>query len=88
MSLRPWAFGTPEYFFVEEAMALSMTYQSLWAHWLMHASICVGAQGLRRNSRSHIDASHSQQPLVKGERLVRYKVNVVMSTMAVCACQS
>ena len=28
--------------------------------------------------RSHIDASHSRQPLVKGERLVRYEVNAVM----------
>ena len=40
----------------------------------------VGAQGLRKNSRSHIDASHSRQPLVKGERLVRYEVNAVMLT--------
>ena len=31
-----------------------------------------------KNSRSHIDASHSRQPLVKGERLVRYEVNAVM----------
>ena len=29
---------------------------------------------------SHIDASHSRQPLVKGERLVRYEVNAVMLT--------
>ena len=27
---------------------------------------------------SHIDASLSRQPLVKGERLVRYEVNAVM----------
>ena len=27
--------------------------------------------------QSHIDASHSRQPLVKGERLVRYEVNAV-----------
>ena len=26
-----------------------------------------------------IDAPHSRQPLVKGERLVRYEVNAVMS---------
>ena len=32
----------------------------------------------RKNSGSHIDASHSRQPLVKGERLVRYEVNAVM----------
>ena len=32
----------------------------------------------RKNSGSHIDASHSRQPLVKGERLVRNEVNAVM----------
>jgi len=32
----------------------------------------------RKNFGSHIDASHSRQPLVKGERLVRYEVNAVM----------
>ena len=40
----------------------------------------VGDQGPRKNSGSHIDASHSRQPLVKGERLVRYEVNAVMLT--------
>ena len=38
----------------------------------------VGALELRKNSGSHIDASHSRQPLVKGERLVRYEVNAMM----------
>ena len=38
----------------------------------------VGDQGPRKNSGSHIDASHSRQPLVKGERLVRHEVNAVM----------
>ena len=38
----------------------------------------VGNQGSHKNSNSHIDASHSRQPLVKGERLVRYEVNAVM----------
>ena len=40
--------------------------------------VTVGSQGPRKNSGSHIDASHSRQPLVKGERLVRYEVNAVM----------
>ena len=31
-----------------------------------------------KTSGSHIDASHSRQPLVKGERLVRNEVNAVM----------
>jgi hypothetical protein len=39
----------------------------------------VGDQSPRKNSGSHIDASHSRQPLVKGERLVRYEVNAVMT---------
>ena len=38
---------------------------------------CWG-HGPRKNSGSHIDASLSRQPLVKGERLVRYEVNAVM----------
>ena len=29
--------------------------------------------------KSHIDASLSRQPLVKGERLVRYEVNAVIN---------
>ena len=33
---------------------------------------------VRKNWGSHIDASHSRQPLVKGERLVRHEVNAVM----------
>ena len=44
------------------------------ARWLFD----VGNQGSLKNSNSHIDASHSRQPLVKGERLVRYEVNAVM----------
>ena len=32
------------------------------------------------SASSHIDASHSRQPLVKGERLVRYEVNAVKNT--------
>ena len=47
-----------------------------------HCASCVNAsvgdQGPRKNSGSHIDASHSRQPLVKGERLVRHEVNAVM----------
>jgi hypothetical protein len=42
----------------------------------------VGDQGPRKNLGSHIDASHSRQPLVKGERLVRYEVNAVMLHVA------
>ena len=41
-------------------------------------ALFVGNQGSLKNSNSHIDASHSRQPLVKGERLVRYEVNAVM----------
>ena len=33
---------------------------------------------VRKNWESHIDASHSRQPLIKGERLVRYEVNAVI----------
>ena len=42
----------------------------------------VGTRRSLKNSGSHIDASHSRQPLVKGERLVRYEVNAVMLNSA------
>ena len=38
----------------------------------------LGTKSPRKNLISHIDASLSRQPLVKGERLVRYEVNAVM----------
>ena len=48
----------------------------------MHVRACAnGWLGTRRplkNSGSHIDASLSRQPLVKGERLVRLEVNAVI----------
>ena len=50
--------------------------------WALANRICivsVGTRRFRKNWRSHIDASHSRQPLVKGERLVRYEVNAVMA---------
>ena len=43
--------------------------------WLF---LLLGPEGPAKNSGSHIDASHSLQPLVKSERLVRYEVNAVM----------
>ena len=39
----------------------------------------LGAISTLKNSWSHIDASLSRQPLVKGERLVRLEVNAVIS---------
>ena len=41
----------------------------------------VGTRRSLKNCISHIDASHSRQPLVKGERLVRYEVNAVMARL-------
>ena len=38
-------------------------------------------KGSTNKSRSHIDAPHARQPLVKGERLVRYALNAVMIMM-------
>ena len=46
--------------------------------WMFVGLFCVGAWRPLKNWGSHIDASHSRQPLVKGERLVRYEVNAVM----------
>ena len=55
-------------------------YMSIQYFLQFLSSTYVGDQGPRKNSGSHIDASHSRQPLVKGERLVRYEVNAVMAT--------
>ena len=49
---------------------VSLAHQQLGTSWLDIA--------VHKNWGSHIDASHSRQPLVKGERLVRYEVNTVM----------
>ena len=46
----------------------------------------VGAQ-LPKNGANHIDAHHSRQPLVKGERLVRYEVHaVIVSVLQLMEC--
>jgi hypothetical protein len=52
---------------------------------MSYSIILVGTQRSLKNSGSHIDASHSRQPLVKGERLVRYEVNaVIIGDMCTC----
>ena len=63
--------------------------------WAGHRTDTVPRWGHRprKNSGSHIDASLSRQPLVKGERLVRYEVNAVMPRRrrhpcAICAVSS
>ena len=38
----------------------------------------LGTKRSHKNCISHIDASLSRQPLVKGERLVRHEVNAVI----------
>ena len=49
-----------------------MPSQGAWHRsWLLDIAV-------HKNWGSHIDASHSRQPLVKGERLVRYEVNAVI----------
>ena len=50
----------------------------------MSSHLSVGASRPPKNFGSHIDASHSRQPLVKGERLVRYEVNAVMHNSRSC----
>ena len=50
-------------------------------HLIRPSGLLLGLKEPLKNSGSHIDASHSRQPLVKGERLVRYEVNAVMPGM-------
>ena len=52
-------------------------YSWNWSNFLSYI-LLVGTRKSLKNSGSHIDASHSRQPLVKGERLVRYEVNAVI----------
>jgi len=54
-----------------------------------HVSIASLDIAVRKNWESHIDASHSRQPLVKGERLVRYEVNAVIlkTPCLLCVCR-
>ena len=47
-------------------------------------SIMLDPSRVHKNCVSHIDVSHSRQPLVKGERLVRYEVNTVIHTLHSC----
>ena len=72
-----------KFFDVPGAMPAASSLKSPWRQGKSErltdpCSMFVGAQRPRKNSGSHIDASHSRQPLVKGERLVRYEVNAVM----------
>ena len=58
--------------------------------FISHTAACthhVGAHGLRKKSKTHIDASHLLQPVVKYERLVRYEVNAAMRNGADAQCQ-
>ncbi len=61
----------------------SIKYQVSSIKYQVSSLKLVGSQGSHKNSGSHIDASHSRQPLVKGERLVRYEVNAVIITPVV-----
>ena len=73
--------NSPQFFFpafksVDEAGGPAP--QAIWCLQGFIFCILLGLREPLKNSGSHIDASHSRQPLVKGERLVRYEVNAVM----------
>jgi hypothetical protein len=62
-----------------------------WLHYMGHTGWLMLDIAVRKNWGSHIDASHSRQPLVKGERLVRYEVNAVIADIVsqmMCFCVS
>ena len=63
---------------VVDVSALGNVDASLGAEVLVAVVAISLEHKLRKNSEIHIDVSHSRQPLVKGERLVRYEVNTVM----------
>ena len=59
--------------------ALAQAWAIAWHIESYPAEFVKLGQESRKNSEIHIDVSHSRQPLVKGERLVRYEVNTVMT---------
>ena len=58
------------------ALRLKCPGQGLYLASTSLQKSCWGTRP-RKNSEIHIDVSHSRQPFVKGERLVRYEVNAV-----------
>ena len=68
-------------------VAAVVCFLPLLAYMPCH-TLCLLAPGCHKNWWSHIDASHSRQPLVKGERLVRYEVNAVIASHDVVQCPS
>ena len=62
------------------------TQKTQHAQTLNYSILVVGDPKPPQNSISHIDASLSRQPLVKGERLVRYEVNAVMPMLRYPRC--
>ena len=61
---------------------VSQNFESITATQLFFICNCLASRVVLLSiSISHIDASHSRQPLVKGERLVRYEVNAVILSL-------
>ena len=56
------------------------TAMSCWCAHRRRWCVCWDMKP-HKNLEIHIDVSHSRQPLVKGERLVRYEVNTVMPAL-------
>ena len=70
--------ATPRYFHARRPKSANARWLRLFTPRVARRLRFVGAWRPLKNCGSHIDASHSRQPLVKGERLVRYEVNAVM----------
>ena len=74
--LKPTEFSKQIKRNVHVNLSLKWILQLFWHHVL--------EPELPKNCDSHIDASLSRQPLVKGERLVRYEVNAAISSWSCC----
>jgi len=61
----------------QENVRSYIQYQTFAIHCTFLLTLFVGAEPLKKLS-TRIDAPSSRQPLVKGERLIRYEVSAAM----------
>ena len=64
----------------KDSWTATKDYHDVFDKWVAYCTLFATSVGTEapQKFRTHIDASHSRQPLVKGERLVRHEVNAVM----------
>ena len=67
--------------FMRPVCLLSLVASLAQSKSILHHMFDFWSPKAPQKSRSHIETSQSRQPSVKGERMLRYEVNVVMITI-------